>query len=259
MRLVSMSSPYPMVAAPPHQVETSVSQAVPLGDVTHVQQGLQQKFCCYSAARKAGLHNWFSTPLHSNVPYGYQVVKWLAYLPPTKVNQVQSPTGSPEFCKWESGRTMLLVDGFSWGSPVSPVFAFRHRSILTSITLIGSHDLVKSHPALSLSHPKDTKTKRRPMRVSVFRRGRKNNMKTENGMFRLFNGPLIACCRLIGRDMPGLVWNNFPFGVTERGGAVVTHWTRIREDPGSIPCPAILISVFHGFSKSLQANAGVGP
>ncbi|KAJ8879964.1 hypothetical protein PR048_020585 [Dryococelus australis] len=45
----------------------------------------------------------------------------------------------------------------------------------------------------------------------------------------------------------------------ERGGAVVPHWTRIREDPGSITAPAILISVFHGFPKSLQANAGMGP
>ncbi|KAJ8888548.1 hypothetical protein PR048_008039 [Dryococelus australis] len=40
--------------------------------------------------------------------------------------------------------------------------------------------------------------------------------------------------------------------ITERGGVVVTHWTRIREDLGSIPGPAILIS------KSLQANAGMG-
>ncbi|KAJ8878744.1 hypothetical protein PR048_019330 [Dryococelus australis] len=46
---------------------------------------------------------------------------------------------------------------------------------------------------------------------------------------------------------------------TERGSAVVIHWTRIREYPGSIPCPAILISVFYGFPKSLQANAEMGP
>ncbi|KAJ8870877.1 hypothetical protein PR048_027178 [Dryococelus australis] len=46
---------------------------------------------------------------------------------------------------------------------------------------------------------------------------------------------------------------------TERGGAVVTRRARILEDPGSIPCPAILISVSHGFPKSFQANAGVDP
>ncbi|KAJ8878619.1 hypothetical protein PR048_019200 [Dryococelus australis] len=43
------------------------------------------------------------------------------------------------------------------------------------------------------------------------------------------------------------------------GSAVVTHWTSTREDTGSIPGPAILISVFHGFPKSLQANPGMGP
>ncbi|KAJ8875226.1 hypothetical protein PR048_023121 [Dryococelus australis] len=34
--------------------------------------------------------------------------------------------------------------------------------------------------------------------------------------------------------------------ITERGGALVTHWIRIREDRGSIPDPAILIS-WRGF------------
>ncbi|KAJ8876769.1 hypothetical protein PR048_021216 [Dryococelus australis] len=34
---------------------------------------------------------------------------------------------------------------------------------------------------------------------------------------------------------------------TERGGAVVTHWIRIREDTGSIPGLAILSSAFHSF------------
>ncbi|KAJ8872782.1 hypothetical protein PR048_026398 [Dryococelus australis] len=40
--------------------------------------------------------------------------------PPTKANWVQSPSGSPDFRKWESCRTMPLVGGFSRGSPVSP-------------------------------------------------------------------------------------------------------------------------------------------
>ncbi|KAJ8881869.1 hypothetical protein PR048_018355 [Dryococelus australis] len=33
---------------------------------------------------------------------------------------------------------------------------------------------------------------------------------------------------------------------------LVTHWTRIREEPGSIPGPDILASAYHGFPKSLQ-------
>ncbi|KAJ8890012.1 hypothetical protein PR048_009518 [Dryococelus australis] len=40
------------------------------------------------------------------------------------------------------------------------------------------------------------------------------------------------------------------------GGAEVKHVTRIRDDADSIPGPAILMSVFHGFPKSLHADAG---
>ncbi|KAJ8890525.1 hypothetical protein PR048_010034 [Dryococelus australis] len=48
-------------------------------------------------------------------------------------NRVQSPAGSlPDFCKWESCRTMSLVSGFSRGSPVSPTLAIRRCSIITS-------------------------------------------------------------------------------------------------------------------------------
>ncbi|KAJ8890829.1 hypothetical protein PR048_010338 [Dryococelus australis] len=69
---------------------------------------------------------------------------------------VQSPAGSPDFRIWESCRTMTLVSGFSRRSPTSPALSFRRRSILTSITLIGSQDhAVKSRPNLftySLSH-----------------------------------------------------------------------------------------------------------
>ncbi|KAJ8878739.1 hypothetical protein PR048_019325 [Dryococelus australis] len=76
----------------------------------------------------------------------------LARSPSTKANRVQSPTGSPNFRKWESCRTMPLVGGFSRGSPSSPVPSLRRRSILTSIILIGSQDLaVKSHPNLFTS------------------------------------------------------------------------------------------------------------
>ncbi|KAJ8889480.1 hypothetical protein PR048_008979 [Dryococelus australis] len=44
-------------------------------------------------------------------------------------------------------------------------------------------------------------------------------------------------------------------GKSPRDGAVVTHWTRIWGDPGSIPGPANLISALYGFPKSLQTNA----
>ncbi|KAJ8887826.1 hypothetical protein PR048_014044 [Dryococelus australis] len=53
----------------------------------------------------------------------------------------QSTTGSPDFPKQESCRTMPLVGGSSRGPPVSPTPSFWRRSILTSITLIGCQDL----------------------------------------------------------------------------------------------------------------------
>ncbi|KAJ8871606.1 hypothetical protein PR048_027933 [Dryococelus australis] len=56
---------------------------------------------------------------------------------------------SQDFRKWESCRTMSLVGGFSRRYPVSPAPSYRRRSILASITLIGSQDLaVKSRTHL---------------------------------------------------------------------------------------------------------------
>ncbi|KAJ8877554.1 hypothetical protein PR048_022009 [Dryococelus australis] len=76
---------------------------------------------------------------------GTTVTERLACSPPTKVNQVQSPSGSPDFCKWESCQLMPLVGGFSQGSPIYHAPSFQRRSIFTSITLIDSQDLaVKS-------------------------------------------------------------------------------------------------------------------
>ncbi|KAJ8892570.1 hypothetical protein PR048_005151 [Dryococelus australis] len=84
------------------------------------------------------------TPLSSLLERA-TVSERLACSPPTKANRVQSLAGSPDFRKWKSCRTMLLVSAFSRGTPVSPAPSFWRRSILTSITLIGSQDLtVKS-------------------------------------------------------------------------------------------------------------------
>ncbi|KAJ8882479.1 hypothetical protein PR048_014290 [Dryococelus australis] len=57
--------------------------------------------------------------------------------------------GSPDFRKWQSCRTVLLVGGFSRGPPVSPTRSFRRLSIFTSITLIA----VKSRPNLFTPPP----------------------------------------------------------------------------------------------------------
>ncbi|KAJ8883481.1 hypothetical protein PR048_015325 [Dryococelus australis] len=61
-------------------------------------------------------------------------------------------------------------------------------------------------------------------------------------------------CSLVEQVVGGLVGRGLAPGryavemaKIKRDGAVVTDWTRVREDPGSIPCPAILISVIHRF------------
>ncbi|KAJ8879132.1 hypothetical protein PR048_019738 [Dryococelus australis] len=63
-------------------------------------------------------------------------------------HRVQFPTGSLPHCrKWDSCRRMLLVGGFSRESPVSPTLLFQRCSMLSSVTLIGSHDhTVESRP-----------------------------------------------------------------------------------------------------------------
>ncbi|KAJ8868512.1 hypothetical protein PR048_030040 [Dryococelus australis] len=88
-------------------------------------------------------------PLPPRTWQGATVPERLARSPPTKSNRAQSPAGSPDFCKWDSCRTMPLVRGFSRGSPVSHAPSFRLCSVLTLITFIGSQDLaVKSRPNL---------------------------------------------------------------------------------------------------------------
>ncbi|KAJ8877817.1 hypothetical protein PR048_022275 [Dryococelus australis] len=60
------------------------------------------------------------------------VAERLARSPLTKANLVQSPSGSPDFRKWESCRTMPLVGGFSWGYPVSPTPSLRVHDVHTN-------------------------------------------------------------------------------------------------------------------------------
>ncbi|KAJ8897638.1 hypothetical protein PR048_002987 [Dryococelus australis] len=66
--------------------------------------------------------------------------------PTTKANRAQSPAGSlPDFRKWESFRTMTLVGDLPFTLPLH--FGFAPFS--THFTLIGSQELVNSHPNLS--------------------------------------------------------------------------------------------------------------
>ncbi|KAJ8872851.1 hypothetical protein PR048_026467 [Dryococelus australis] len=72
---------------------------------------------------------------------------------PTPV-RVLSRTGSlPDFRKWESCRTMPLVDGFSRGSAVSPALALRRCFIASyshRFAFIGSQDLLVKSSSISL-------------------------------------------------------------------------------------------------------------
>ncbi|KAJ8883305.1 hypothetical protein PR048_015148 [Dryococelus australis] len=66
----------------------------------------------------------------------------LACSPPTKANRVQFPADSPSDVRmWASCRTITLVGGISRSSPIYPALSFRRSFVLTSITLISSHDL----------------------------------------------------------------------------------------------------------------------
>ncbi|KAJ8888661.1 hypothetical protein PR048_008153 [Dryococelus australis] len=85
-----------------------------------------------------------------SIDIGATVAERLARSPSSKTNRIHSLAGSPDFRKWESCRTMLLVDGFSRGFPLP---LFRRRSIFTSITLIGSQDLALQPRLATPSYP----------------------------------------------------------------------------------------------------------
>ncbi|KAJ8873820.1 hypothetical protein PR048_024656 [Dryococelus australis] len=86
---------------------------------------------------------WLSCWDHGGYAVGTTVAtvaELLAFSPLTKTFRVQFPAESQDFRKWESCQTMPLAGGLPRGAPASPTPSYR-RSILTSITLIGSQDL----------------------------------------------------------------------------------------------------------------------
>ncbi|KAJ8873268.1 hypothetical protein PR048_026902 [Dryococelus australis] len=106
----------------------------------HVREAIIQRVVC--ACYVCDLAGNLSLMIQSiGCSRGSTVAERLARSPPTKANRVQSPAASPGFHKWESCRMMPLIGRCHRGSPVSPASSFRHRSIFTSITLVGSQDL----------------------------------------------------------------------------------------------------------------------
>ncbi|KAJ8887586.1 hypothetical protein PR048_013803 [Dryococelus australis] len=123
------------LASPPSALKTTMFKAAQVSSLAVIYHFRDYRHV-YSDA------NTVATERYS----GATVAERLARSPPTKANRAQSPAGSPDFHKWESCRTMALVGGFSRGSPASPASSFRHCSIFTSITFIGSQDLAPLQP-----------------------------------------------------------------------------------------------------------------
>ncbi|KAJ8890622.1 hypothetical protein PR048_010131 [Dryococelus australis] len=106
-------------------------------------KGLSSLACCQLNPRntRGSTNDWRDTwkLLRDYETRKCIIPKPIPYSPHTKANRFQTPAGSlPDFRKWESCRTMPLVGGFSRVFPVSPASSFRHCSMLTSISLIGS-------------------------------------------------------------------------------------------------------------------------
>ncbi|KAJ8871711.1 hypothetical protein PR048_028042 [Dryococelus australis] len=116
------------------------------------------------------------------------------------------PGSIPDFCMWELCRTMPLVGRFSQRPPVSPALSLRRRSILTSITLIGSEDLaVKSSPNLFthslydawMTKENDTVHSRRCCRVHMtITDARSSTARAIFSITTFYNG---ACTNLVGQ------------------------------------------------------------
>ncbi|KAJ8893207.1 hypothetical protein PR048_005793 [Dryococelus australis] len=183
---------------------------------------------------------------------GATVAEQLACSPPTQ-DYLGSIRGrvTQYFRMWESCRTVPLVGGFSWRSPISSALAFWRCSILASLhprrlsrlclNLFTHVTALIFRRYLLLSYLHSVDNKRSAFPVWPFPSTQDNRKR---------HSPLGSKYRP-GREHQGTHSIGTRDLATERSGAVKTHWTRNREDPGSIPS--------HDFPKSLQANAGVGP
>ncbi|KAJ8895591.1 hypothetical protein PR048_000927 [Dryococelus australis] len=105
--------------------------------------------------RHAGVRTRFaSVGGESSIRYGATVAERLACSPPTNAIRVQSPAGSLWiFACGNRAERCRLSAGLLGDLPFLPPLSFRRRSILTSITLIGSQDLaVTSRPNLFIPY-----------------------------------------------------------------------------------------------------------
>ncbi|KAJ8867243.1 hypothetical protein PR048_031042 [Dryococelus australis] len=120
---VSLPPPYLATPTPKELPLAHPSAALSTPDKTHIKTSVVTSPCVYP---NNGSHiSSFS------VSRGGKVVRLIAS---HLGEQGSIPGGSlPDFRMWELCRTMPLVGGFSRGSPISPVLAFRRCSIPTSL------------------------------------------------------------------------------------------------------------------------------
>ncbi|KAJ8878626.1 hypothetical protein PR048_019208 [Dryococelus australis] len=110
--------------------------------------------------------------------------------PPTKVNRVQSPAGSPDLRKWESCRTMQLFGRFSRRSPDSPSMHSGAAPHSPHLTLIGSQD----HDRSTRSPPTKVNRVQSPAGSPDLRKWESCRTMQLFGGFSRFPRPFIPAC-----------------------------------------------------------------
>ncbi|KAJ8883930.1 hypothetical protein PR048_015785 [Dryococelus australis] len=172
---------------------------------------------------------------HQRTLAGAAVAEQLDCSPSTKMNRVLSAAGTlPVFRMWESCRTMQLVGGFSRGSPVS------HTLAIPGVG--GTPDKYLVCPELALSLVAIVKS------LHLAQEAIPNTWLVTFSMsfdikYWFLHCGVVFMTRLSQAHPPRKSDLNNPrhSPATERCSAVVTHQTRIRKGPRSIPGPAIQI------------------
>ncbi|KAJ8866077.1 hypothetical protein PR048_033601 [Dryococelus australis] len=156
---------------------------------------------------------------------------------------------TPDLRKWESCRTMPLVSGFSWVSPVSPALAFRRCSIFTSL-----HPHRLSRPRCLTGLPTKPAVANLKWRINVKRNS-----------FPLPNGASVPCCCAFSRHATPVAPPGREVCITAVGGTSLSFITatgnydftpRASTKPLLLTGPLIpLTSLLHSVYDSLTSGS----
>ncbi|KAJ8898284.1 hypothetical protein PR048_003644 [Dryococelus australis] len=131
-----------------------VGAACPLGSAGILWAAIQQLTCAGQCSEWRSLETkGLGGPYHAKHLFRPRqqlavVAERLDCSLPTKANRVRFPAGSlPDFCKWESCRTMPLVAGFLGDLPFPPPLHSSAALFSPHFTLIGSQDRLASSPS----------------------------------------------------------------------------------------------------------------